>query len=375
MGDFPNAANGILTVDLDAVAANIQILQQKAAPAKLAGVVKANAYGLGLAQIAAVHQALGTETFFVATLDEGIALRALTGEAPEIAVLCGLLPGAEDIYAQYALTPVLNSLEEIARYRSGQDQFPGAMLHIDTGMRRLGLDSHDMKRVFEQPDLLDGIRLSAILSHFACADEPAQNDLTWDQYEIFTHFTTRFPGIRRSLSNSAGIFASPDYHFDLVRPGMAVYGLNPTPDQPNPMRPVVSLNVRVLQIRDALAGESVGYGALYRCADHRRIATVALGYADGFLRALGNKGSLFWQGQACPVVGRVSMDLVTLDITDITGPEPVAGDWVEVLGPHQDADALAIGAGTIGYEILTQLGDRHHRVYSGKTFEMKAVSG
>lgn len=370
MSDFPNAANAVLTVDLDAVAANIQLLQQKAAPAKLAGVVKANAYGLGLAQIAAVHQALGTETFFVATLDEGVALRTLTGPGCEIAVLSGVLPGTTDIYVQYALTPVLNSLEDISRLSSVP-----AMLHIDTGMRRLGLDTQDMKRVIEQPDLLEGVRLSAILSHFACADDPAQNDLTWDQYEVFTHFTARFPGIRRSLSNSAGIFASPDYHFDLVRPGMAVYGLNPTLGQPNPMRPVVSLNVRVLQVREALAGDSVGYGARYRCRGNRRIATVALGYADGFLRSLGNNGSLFWQGRACPVVGRVSMDLVTLDITDITGPEPVAGDCIEVLGPHQDADMLAASAGTIGYEILTGLGDRYHRIYRGKTFEIKAVSG
>ena len=165
----------------------------------------------------------------------------------------------------------------------------------------------------------------------------------------------------------------------LLRTITTLYGLNPTPQHPNPMNPVVGLKARILQVRDALAGESVGYGAIYRCTEKRRIATVALGYADGFLRSLSNRGKLFWRGQACPIAGRVSMDLVTLDITEITGPEPVAGDWFEVIGPHQDADALAAQAGTIGYEILTGLGDRYHRVYrpgkNGKTFEIKAVSG
>ena len=363
MGDIPESASAVLTVDLAALAANIRLLQAKAGTAKLAGVVKANAYGLGLAQIVAVHQRLGTETFFVATLDEGIALRKLTGPGCEIAVLSGLLPGISGLYKLNTLTPVLNSLEEIARYQAEGAGIGAAMLHIDTGMRRLGLDTNEMKRVIEQPGLLKGLRLTAILSHFACADDPAQNDMTWDQYEIFSHFASFFPGIRRSLSNSAGMFASPDFHLDLVRPGMAVYGLNPIPGQPNPMQAVANLKVRVLQIRDALPGESVGYGALYRCAGKRRIATVALGYADGFLRALGGRGALYWRGQACPIVGRVSMDLVTLDVTDLAGPEPLAGDWVEVLGPHQDADALAEKAETIGYEILTQLGDRYHRVY------------
>ncbi len=374
MSDIPKTANAVLEIDLGALAANIRLLQDKSGPAKLAGVVKANAYGLGLAQVAAVHRALGTETFFVATLDEGVALRALTGPGCEIAVLSGLLPGMETVFAHHALTPVLNSLEQIRSCRTGP-----AMLHIDTGMRRLGLDSNETKAVLDRPDMLKGLNLTAILSHFACADEPDQSSLTRNQYEQFMHFSALFPGIRRSLSNSAGIFASPDYHLDLVRPGMAVYGLNPVPQHPNPMNPVVGLKVRVLQVRDALAGESVGYGAVYRCTEKRRIATVALGYADGFLRSLSNRGKLFWRGQACPIAGRVSMDLVTLDVTQITGPEPVAGDWVEVIGPHQDADALAAQAGTIGYEILTGLGDRYHRVYrpgeNGKTFEIKAVSG
>lgn len=355
-----DTATAILDIDLGALRDNIKLLQQKAPGAKLAGVVKANAYGLGVADVAPVFRQMGVESFFVATLEEGIALRGILGAGPEIFVLCGLMPGAAAVYVAHDLTPVLNDLGQVAEWRTGRP----AMLHIDTGMRRLGLDTGEIKTVMADPSCLDGVNLTGVMSHFACADEPG-HDLTGWQYAAFTDFTDilsrRFPGLRRSLCNSAGLFASADYHFDLVRPGMAVYGLNPVPGQPNPMRSVVGLKTRILQVHDALAGESIGYGAIEMSRTKRRVATVGLGYADGFLRSLSRRGQLFWQGQACPILGRVSMDLVIVDVTGVSAPEPVAGDWLEVLGPQQDADRLAHDAGTIGYEILIQLGPRYTR--------------
>jgi alanine racemase len=352
-------AAAILDIDLDALAANISVLQNKAGPAvSVAGIVKADAYGIGMEQVAAVHRALGTRIFFVATLDEGIALRGMTGPGYEIAVLAGLFPGVEDEYARHGLTPVLNTLEEAARWARPDP----VMIHIDTGMRRLGLDARDMQKLMEAPDLLKGLNVAAVISHFACADEPG-HPLTREQFEKFSAVSLLFPGIRKSLSNSAGIFVSPAYHFDMVRPGMAVYGLNPTPGRPSPVKPVVQLRTRVLQVRQVEKGDSVGYGASWKAGSPRRIATVALGYADGFLRSLSNRGTLFWSGQPCPVAGRVSMDLVTVDVTDV--PALKTGDWMDVLGPSQDADALAEAAGTIGYEILTGLGNRYRRIYKG----------
>ncbi len=347
----------LLEIDLDALVRNIGLLQDKIGPAvSIAGVVKADAYGVGMERVAAIHQRLGTRTFFVATLDEGIALRALLGAGYEIAILGGLFHEAEDVYPRYGLTPVLNALEDVARWGRRPDP---VMIHIDTGMRRLGFDARDVETMKASPGILEGLNISAILSHFACADEPG-HPLTQVQFKLFSDIARLFPGIRKSLCNSAGIFVSPDYHVDMVRPGMAVYGLNPTPGQANPMEPVVQLKVRVLQVREIEKGDTVGYGAGWMAESPRRIATVALGYADGFLRSLSNRGTLFWNRQPYPVVGRISMDLVTADVTG--APTLKAGDWMEVLGPSQDVDTLAAAAGTIGYEILTSLGSRYRRV-------------
>lgn len=372
MTDFSTNALGILDIDLGAVAKNIDILKNKLSPqTALAGVVKANAYGLGLEQIALAHINAGTRTFFVATLEEGITLRQILDrhavQDPEIAVLCGLLPGMAGEYRAYRLTPVLNDLGQVALCRRELSGLP-AMLHVDTGMRRLGLDGREADQVLADQGLLDGVHLTAILSHLACADEPT-HPLNAVQLTLFDRFTAQFPGIRQSFGNSSGVFLSPAYHRDLVRPGMAVYGLNPVAPQANPMNPVVRLRSRILQLRDAATGESVGYSATYQCKTPRRVATIALGYADGFLRSLSSRGCVLFgepgAQQACPILGRVSMDLITVDVTDVTGVPPVAGGWVDVFGPTQDVDHWAALAGTIGYEILTALGARHARRYHG----------
>lgn len=370
MDNQMTTAAACLEIDLGALRWNIRLLQAKVGPAcRVAGVVKADAYGIGLRQVAQEHRACGTDTFFVATLDEGISLRGMVGKGPEIAVLGGLFHGAEGEYPRHNLIPVLNALEDFPRWQRPDP----VMIHFDTGMRRLGLDTREAERFVADPSLAKGLNVTAILSHFACADETG-HPLTVEQYRKFAALAALFPAARKSLSNSAGIFLSRDYDFDLVRPGMAVYGLNPTPGQPNPMRPVVQLKARVLQVRQALAGESVGYSATHRCDASQRVATIAIGYADGFLRSLSSRGQVFWNGQALPILGRVSMDLVTIDAGG--APDLKAGDWVEILGPHQDADALAAQAGTIGYEILTDLGRRYQRTWiDAKTFETKAVSG
>lgn len=366
-------ATAILDIDLDAIAENIRAIRARVAPAcAVAGVVKADAYGIGLAAVARTHRACGTGSFFVATPDEGIALRAVIGDVPEIAVLGGVFHGAEDVYKHHGLSPVLNSPGDLQRWAVTGDGAP-AMIHLDTGMRRLGFDTREADALAADPQQLERVNITAIMSHFACADEK-DHPLTAAQHARFDALVRAFPKMRKTLSNSAGIFVSRAYDYDMVRPGMAIYGLNPAPHAPNPMRPVVSLRARVLQIRDALKGESVGYGAAHICTAPTRVATIALGYADGFLRSLSGRGKV-WAGDVpLPILGRVSMDLIGVDAG--AAPTLKPGDWVSVIGPRQDADSLAAMAGTIGYEILTGLGPRYHRVYHGmKTFESKANSG
>lgn len=378
-----NAATlAVLDIDLDALADNIRLIQNRVAPhALVAGILKADAYGVGMAEIAAIHHAAGTRTYFVATPEEGQALRQCLGKDAEIALLCGLIQGAAGFYREYGLSPVLNSLVEVEEWAKHGENAP-AMLHLDTGMNRLGLDRGETARLLADLSLLDGVHLTALLSHFACADE-ADHPMTARQIDDFERITTAIrakkPGIRRSLSNSAGIFGDFDANYDLVRPGMAVFGLNPTAGHDNPMKAVVKLRARILQTRHVGPGESIGYNATYPCRTKMRVATIGLGYADGFLRSLSNRGAAFWNGQMCPILGRVSMDLVSIDITAITGPAPGPGDWVDILGPDQDVDTLAASAGTIGYEILTGLGARYHRHYNGaagdKSFDLPPCSG
>ena len=354
-------AGSILEIDLDAIAANWRLLSERmGGPERCAAVVKADAYGLGAERVAPALAAAGCRLFFVATLGEGQKLRRALGEA-KIAVLNGLGNAAPGTYMRAGLMPVLNDLGEIARWR--RTAAP-AMLHIDTGMNRLGLPRGDVARLAAEPDRLAGVPLAAILSHLACAEEQ-DNPMNEAQRAEFAAALARLPPARASLAGSSGIFLGPAFGFDFARPGAALYGVNPLPGRPNPMRQVVHFTGRILQVRAIDRSEGVGYGAAHRMARGGLIATVAVGYADGWLRSSGNRGSVGIAGHRVPVVGRISMDLMTIDVTGIDPALARPGMLVDLIDAEHGVDAVAEAAQTIGYEILTSIGRRAHRIYRG----------
>lgn len=354
-------AGGILTIDLSALRRNYQTLRARARGAECAAVVKADAYGLGMARIAPVLRDAGCRTFFVAHVDGGIALRGVLGQMPTIAVLHGPPPGTEALFAEYDLVPVLNSLEQIAFWRGAGGH---AFLHVDTGMSRFGLAPCDVATLADDPALLRGVNIGLVMSHLACADTPAHHANTM-QRDLFERLRQRLPPAPASLAASSGIFLGAEYHLDMVRPGAALYGIAPDDSGANPMAPVVRLQGCVVQVRSIPAGATVGYGATFRAAAERRIATVAAGYADGFTRVFGNRGAVWLDGTRLPIVGRVSMDSITVDVTDHAGPPVGPGTLVDLIGPDNPLDAVAAVGGTIGYELLTSLGRRYDRRYIG----------
>lgn len=362
---------GILTVDLDALAANWRNLRDRLAPGCACGaVIKADAYGTGAAEAGPVLVRAGCAHLFVATLDEGIALREVIdhwGLDAAIHVFNGLCPGSAADMAHERLTPVLNSLAEVAdwsAYCRLRDIRLPADLHVDTGMSRLGLPEDELRRLADDPSLLDGIVLGHVVSHLTSSEE-AGDPSNPRQLAAFQRARAMLPGAKASFANSSGIFLGPEYHFDLARPGAALYGVNPTPGQPNPMAQVVRLQGKILQVRQIDTPQTVGYGATHAVMGPTRIATLGVGYADGYLRSGGNKASGYIGDVRAPVVGRISMDLTTVDVSDV--PEPLAqpGMLVDLIGPHNPVDDLAGACGTIGYEVLTSLGHRYHRIYTG----------
>ncbi|MDX9859981.1 MAG: alanine racemase, partial [Rhodospirillales bacterium] len=311
-----SSRGAILTIDLAALKANWINLRHRLKGAECAGVVKADAYGLGLEPVAGALAAAGCRVFFVAQLDEGISLRTHLPKA-EIHVLNGLLPGTAAEFAASRLIPVLNSLGSVDEWRTfchRQTRALAADIHVDTGMSRLGLPPYEWETLAAEPARLDGLAPRYLISHLACADEP-DHPMNRQQLAAFAAVRRRLPLIRASFTNSAGIFLGGDFHFDLARPGIALYGGNPVPERANPMAQVVRLQGKILQVRDVDTPQTVGYGATHRFAGPSRIATVAVGYGDGFLRSLGNTGCGFVGDIRTPVVGRVSMDLITLDVT------------------------------------------------------------
>jgi alanine racemase len=359
-------AGAILTIDLDAVAANWRLLRDRAAPAACAAVVKADAYGLGATRVAQRLYVEGCRSFFVAHLSEGAALRPRLPADAAIHVLNGAPAGAEADTVGLGLIPVLNAPQQIAAWRSAARAAGRALpaaLHVDTGMARLGLAPAETDALAADPTALDGVNLTLVMSHLACADAP-DHPANARQLTRFRAARALFPAARASFANSSGLFLGPEYRFDLARPGAALYGIAPQ-SGPNPMRAVVRLQARVIQTRDLPAGEPVGYGCSWTAQAPARIATIAVGYADGWLRSASERGAATFKGARLPFAGRVSMDLITLDVSALPADALRPGDLVDLLDPRSGVDAAAEAAGTIGYEILTALGARYARRYLG----------
>lgn len=358
MGSAARLPLGRLTIDLDVVAANWRLLAEMAAPAECAAVVKADAYGLGFAPVAQRLAQAGCRQFFVATLNEAIALRAILPDAA-IAVLGEPVARQEAALLAHRLQPTLNHPGDLAAWRSSGQGAP-AWLHVDTGMHRLGFSPDEWRLLMDSAPDWRALGVVGVMSHYACADDPS-HPLNARQRDA-AHTAAREAGLPLGLGNSSGIFLGADFRGDLVRPGMALYGLNPTPGRPNPMGQPVNLEAQIVQVREVTAKGTAGYGASAEIYPGQTLATVGLGYADGLHRALSGKGAVYLSGQRLPIIGRVSMDSIIVDASAL--PEkPKPGDWVEVIGPNQSADAIADAAGTIGYEILTSLGQRYARTY------------
>ncbi len=332
-------------------------------------MVKADAYGLGLVPVGRALAAAGCRTFFVCSLEEGRALRdVLDGGAAAATILVfdGLVEGAEEAYDSHALTPVLNTLAAATCWaRHGRDNGGrDAALMIDSGITRLGLGAGDIALLADAPSRLDGIRLTVVMSHLACADEP-RHPMNAEQRAVFDSLRAQLPDAPASLANSAGVFLGGAYHYDMLRPGAALYGLSVNRLPGNPMTPAVRLDARILQRRVVDAPVRIGYGAAGKAAAGRVLATAAIGYADGLPRSLSDRGTGRIAGTPVPIAGRISMDLVTFDVTSAPPDRSAPGNVVELIGDGHDADALAAEAGTIGYEIIARIGPRVRRVYRG----------
>ncbi len=341
-----------LTIDLEAIATNWRALDRaSAAGVQTAAVVKADAYGLGAAQVARARAAAGARRFFVAYANEGATLRSALGPGPQICLLCGHMDGDGDVIAQADLTPMLNSVEQVTRHLEALPAHPFGV-QLDTGMNRLGMDEAEWEAA--APYVLEA-GPEMLISHLACGDDPdhPMNEVQLARFHAMTDGT----GLPRSLSATAGILLGPRYHFDLTRPGIGLYGGAPY----EAALPVVRLSLPVVQVRSVAPGETVGYAAAWQAEAPAMIATVLGGYADGILRSLSNRAVLFAGDVPCPVVGRVSMDALTVDVSHL--PETPA--WLDLLCAYQGIDDLAAGAGTIAYEILTRLSARLDRHYAG----------
>ncbi len=360
-------AGATLTIDLDALASNYRRLATELDPASCAAVIKANGYGLGADRVAPALWRAGARVFFVAHVAEGVRLRGILPPSAEIHILNGLLPGSEWAFDYHGLTPVIGSLPELKAWRrlcAETGKAPPCDLHVDTGMARLGFDERELARLADDPSLTQDLDVRFVMSHLASADS-ADNEQNAEQLAKFKAARRILPMGAASLANSSGIFLGPDYHFDFGRPGVALFGVNPTPGRPNPMAQVITLKAKILQVREIDAGAPVGYGASHRVDRKSRIATLPVGYADGYMRALSGHASVYIGSTRVPVVGRVSMDLITIDVTGLDEASTAPGSWVEIFGPHYATDEAARDAQTIDYEILTSLGQRYHRAYVG----------
>jgi len=347
----PTEAGGILRIDLAAIEANWKMLAGMTVPVECAAVVKANAYGCGLEPVTRTLSRAGCRTFYV---------------------LNGLMPGSAPAFAADYLRPVINSTTELAEWDAFvaiKNWRGGAALHVDTGMNRLGITVEEAAAIAPRMQS-ENHGFTLLISHLACAEIP-DHPMNDRQIRLFREIRLLYRGVPSSLANSSGIFLGGSAYCDLVRPGVALYGVNPTPGKKNPMRPVVDLKGRIIQVRPVNKGETVGYGAAFTAARTSRVAVVAVGYADGFLRSAGAArakpaAEVIVAGKRCPIAGRVSMDLLAVDVTDLAEGAARRGDLASLIGDGISIDELAAGMGTIGYEVLTNLGQRYHRVYKGE---------
>ena len=345
-------ATATATIDLNAIRQNWQKLRSISSN-DAAAVVKANAYGLGLAQVTKALYAEGARIFFVATAEEGAELRSILGKTPETYIFSGHMAGDTELIKNYSLVPLINSIEQLSRHSEllREKKFG---VQLDTGMNRLGMKPMEWETVKELTLSLNPV---LIMSHLACADDP-NHKMNSKQLDIFLTLTNKI-NINKSLAATGGILLGPEYHFDLTRPGIGIYGCAPMQD----CLPVLKIEIPVIQIRNIESGETVGYGNTWTSPCKKKIATISAGYADGLFRAIGKKAKLYFEEISCPIVGRISMDLIGVDITSLK-VDPVR---LELINSQQTVDNIAEGAETIGYEFLTSLGNRYSRNYTGVT--------
>lgn len=366
-------AGARLTIDLSALQQNYRDLAAMAPKAECAAVVKADAYGLGIQACGPALFEAGARTFFVAQISEARNLLAALPQAV-VYVLSGFIPGTAAVFAEIGARPILSSkseVEEWSAFCASSENTPPAALHVDTGINRLGVSMEDARKFAGPASSLANIDIAMVMSHLACSDNPT-DEMNALQHGLFGEIAALFPKAKKSLANSAAILkpnpAFGDFQFDIVRPGIALYGLRAVNNMDNPMQTVATLEARVMQIRNIKAGDHVGYGATFRAEKDQRVAILSLGYADGYFRSLGaptgeERAFCAIDGQRVPVIGRVSMDMIAIDVTMLDQDEVSRGSLVEVMGPTISADELADLAGTIGYEILNPLGQRFNRVY------------
>ena len=366
----PTEAGGVLTIDLAAVESNWKRLAGLTVPVECAAVVKADGYGCGLEPVTRTLHRAGCRTFFVADVAEGRRARTVAPDAT-IYVLNGVMPGSAQAFAADHLRPVINSTTELAEWDAfvaTKNWRGGAALHVDTGMNRLGITVEEAAAIAPRLQS-ENHGFTLVMSHLACAESP-DHPMNARQLRLFRDIRMAYRGVASSLANSSGIFLGERAYCDLVRPGVALYGVNPTPGKANPMRRVVEVKGRIIQVRTIDKGETVGYGAAFTAGRTSRIAIIAVGYADGFLRSAGTArgkpaAEVIVAGKRCPLAGRVSMDVLAVDVTDVAEGAVRRGDFATLIGDRMSVDDLAAGMGTIGYEVLTDLGRRYHRLYKG----------
>ncbi|WP_156851421.1 alanine racemase [Bartonella refiksaydamii] len=354
----------VATIDVRAIVANYIALTQRVTPIECSAVVKADAYGLGADQIAPALYQAGCRSFFVAQIEEALQLKNILPENVTLALLNELPQNTEELIAQAGIIPVLNSWDTLESWQTlcqkKDKKFP-AIVQIDTSMNRLGLDKKELQKLIKQPTIFEKAEIKYILSHLANGDN-ATHSFNYTQLAAFKTVLAQLPTCKASFANSGGIFLGPDFYFDLVRPGIALYGVDPHGKYPTPLKPVLKLEAQVLQSRFIDAGVPIGYGGSFITRRPSTLATISIGYADGWPRILSNKGAVYFNGHKLPIVGRISMDSTIVDATELD-KKPQRGDWVELIGLHQTLEKVSTDANTIPNEILTSLGKRYKRIY------------